>query len=112
MSITNRAQEEYALQQIKDAITEAIHINGLEPSRPIVQSTTRNPSAQFPDKGGDGIAIGDRVWVLSTATTSFPGDLAEVTHFGKKKVHIKILQGFRKGHKTSRNSDNLLVDRA
>ena len=111
LSIENRGKEEYALRKIKEAITEAISTS-IETGHTARQTTTRNPSSRFPDKRGDGISIGDKVWVLSTATASFPGDLAEVTHFGKKKIHIKILKGFRKGHRTSRNSDNLLIDKA
>ena len=115
LSITNRAKEEYLLRQIKQEINEVISAS--TPSSSDVQPTTsvspdRSPSEQFPDKRGDGISIGDNVWVLSTATASFPGDLAVVTSFGKRKVHIKILRGFRKGHKTTRNSENLLIDKA
>ena len=99
LDIANRAKEEYALRTINEAITEAISVNELKTDHPAQQPVTRNPSSQFLDKRGDGIAIGDRVWVLSTATASFPGDLAEVTQLGKKKVHIKILKGFRKMHR-------------
>ena len=113
LNIKNRAREEYILHQIKAEIARLISSKE-QPNPTTPQPTaqnTRTPSTRFLDKRGDGIAVGDKVWILSTATTSFPGDLAEVTHFTKRKVHIKILQGFRKGHRTSRNSDNLLIDR-
>ena len=91
LSISNRNIITELIEQLGEGSTNtAARASEIAPNRGVRQFT-RRPNHNFISKNGVPLAPGDRVEILTTHKVGREGDIAEVSHFNKTYVALRIL---------------------
>ena len=91
LSINNRNLINELVDQLgEDTTTTTTRGESIAPNRGVRQ-LPRRPNHNYISRNGVPLAAGDRVEILSNRKVGRDGDIAEVSHFNKTYVAIRIL---------------------